>query len=72
MQAESLFKEALRLSPIDRVKLMDLLLESFHHDLDRAEHEVAWEDHAEMICSKIDSKVMPLHTLESVLSELNK
>jgi hypothetical protein len=72
MQTESLFEEALRLSPVDRVKLMDLLFESFNHNGARTAHEIAWAEHAEDVCSQIDSKKTPLYTLESVMSELNQ
>jgi hypothetical protein len=72
MQADNLFKEALQLSPVDRVKLMDLLFDSFHQNGAHTAHEVAWAEHAEDVCTEIDSKAMPLHTLESVLFELNK
>ena len=72
MQTESLFKEALQLSPVDRVKLMDLLFDSFDHNRMHTVHEAAWAGHAEEICDQIDRETMPLHSLESVLAELNK
>lgn len=72
MQIESLFKEALQLSPVERVKLMDLLMDSFHQNGARTAHELAWAEHAEDVCSQIDNKTTPLHTLESVLAELNQ
>lgn len=72
MQTESLFKEALLLSPVDRVKLMDLLIDSFQHDEASSEHELAWAEHAENICIEIDKNRVELHSLESVLAELNK
>ncbi len=72
MQTESLFEEALRPSPVDRVKLMDLLFDSFQHNGTRTAHEKAWAEHAENICTQIDTEMMPLHSLESVVFELNK
>ncbi|MDR9498175.1 MAG: addiction module protein [Hydrogenovibrio sp.] len=72
MQSETLFKEALQLSPLDKVKLMELLFDSFHANLDQTEHEQQWAHHAEQICDRIDQNKMPMHTVESVLSELNQ
>lgn len=72
MQAESLFKEALLLSPVDRVKLMDLLIDSFQCNEAAVQHELAWAKYAENICTEIDKSGVELHSLESVLSELNK
>lgn len=72
MQTESLFKEALLLSPVDRVKLMDLLIDSFQHDEASSKHEFVWAEHAENICTEIDKNRVKLHSLESVLAELNK
>lgn len=72
MQTDILFKEALRLSPFDKVKLMDLLFDSFQQNKAPTEHELAWAEHAEKVCTQIDNEEMPLHTIESVLSELNQ
>ena len=70
MQADIVFKEALHLSPVDKVRLMDLLLGSFNNQqLD--EHVQAWASHAEGICDDLDAGAR-LHSLESVLVELNQ
>jgi hypothetical protein len=72
MQTDILFKEALRLSPVDKVKLMDLLFDSFQQHKASTAHELAWAEHAEKVCTQIDNQEMPLYTLEAVLSELNQ
>jgi hypothetical protein len=70
MQVDIVFKEALHLSPVDKVKLMDLLLRSFNGP-QADEHEQAWALHAEQICDEVDAGAK-LYTLESVLRELNQ
>ncbi|HEY9017382.1 addiction module protein [Thiomicrospira sp.] len=70
MQAEILFKEALHLSPIDRVKLVELLMDSFtSKPVD--EHEQAWATYAESVCDEVDAGAT-LHSLDSVMRELNQ
>ena len=70
MQADIVFKEALQLSPVDRVRLMDLLLGSFNAP-HSAEYDQAWANHAEQICDEVDAGAK-LYSLESVLGELNQ
>ena len=70
MQAESVFKEALHLSPVDKVRLMDLLLGSFNAS-QTGGHEQAWAEHAERVCDEVDAGAK-LYSLESVLGELNR
>jgi uncharacterized protein YdaL len=70
MQANTVFKEALDLSPVDKVKLMDLLLGSFNSE-QAGEHEQAWANHAERVCDEVDAGAM-LYSLETVMRELNQ
>jgi uncharacterized protein YdaL len=70
MQADVVFKEALHLSPVDRVRLMDLLLGSFNAQHSTV-HEQAWANHAEQVCDEVDAGAK-LYSLESVLGELNQ
>ncbi len=70
MQANTVFKEALDLSPLDKVKLVDLLLGSFSAQ-QSAEHEHAWANHAERVCDEVDAGAK-LYSLKSVLAELNQ
>ncbi len=71
MQADVVFKEALHLSPVDKVKLMDLLLGSFNNDEQAVEHEQAWATHAERVCDEVDAGAK-LYSLETVMRELNQ
>lgn len=70
MQADMVFQEALHLSPVDKVKLMDLLLNSFN-GVKSMEHEASWVLHAEKICDEVDAGAQ-LYSLESVLKDLNQ
>jgi len=47
-------------------------MDSFHQNGARTDHDLAWAAHAEAVCSQIDKERTPLHTLESVLAELNQ
>ena len=70
MQTDILFKEALHLSPVDKVKLMDLLMGSFvTKSIDI--HEQDWAEHAEKVCDEVDAGAN-LHSLESIINELNQ
>ena len=70
MQADIIFKEALHLSPVDKVKLMDLLLGSFNTQ-QAGDHEQAWASHAERVCDDVDSGAK-IYSLEFVMHELNQ
>jgi hypothetical protein len=70
MQVVSVFQEALHLSPLDKVRLLDLLMASFTHQKPEG-HEQAWESYAEMVCDQVDAG-MPLHNLDTVIAELNR
>lgn len=49
MQAVNVFQEALHLSPIDKVKLLDLLMASFTNQKIEG-HEQTWVNYAESVC----------------------
>lgn len=72
MQAATIFHEALQLSPLDKAKLLDLLIQSLSESGTVTEHEQEWVEHIERICSAIDSKHEAKHSFETVLSELNQ
>lgn len=69
MQQDILFNQALHLSPVDKVRLIDFLLSSFDKT-DALPYETEWAKHAERICNDIDAGAQ-LYPLESVLAELN-
>lgn len=54
MQAMTVFQQALDLSPLDKVRLLDLLMASFSHQKNEG-HEQAWESYAEMVCDQVDA-----------------
>lgn len=70
MQAVNVFQEALHLSPIDKVKLLDLLMASFTNQKTEG-HEQAWANYAESVCDQVDAG-LPLYSLDVVVSELNR
>lgn len=70
MQATTVFQEALHLSPIDKVKLLDLLMASFTTQ-ETEGHEQLWANYAEAVCDQIDAG-LPLYSLDTVVSELNR
>lgn len=70
MQTELLFDQALHLSPVDKVKLIDLLMVSFNK-AEALTHQQAWAKHAERVCDEVDAGAK-LYTLDSVMHELNQ
>ena len=70
MQTELLFDQALHLSPVDKVKLIDLLMVSFNK-AEALTHQQAWANHAEQVCDEVDAGAK-LYTLDSVMCDLNQ
>ena len=71
MQTEALFHEALKLAPLEKARLLDLLFNSFAGAHEQA-HEQAWAEHAERLCDQADAGQLPMRSIESVIASLNQ
>jgi len=60
------------LSPEERAKLAELLLESLHHDAPLAEIERAWEREIEERAAAYDRGELPTVSAESVFAEARR
>ncbi len=68
--AESIFKEAKRLNPIDRAELIEKLFRSFDKSAD-ASVEANWKKEVEERVSAYESGKIPEDTAENVFNRLS-
>jgi hypothetical protein len=71
MQTDVLFNEALRLAPLDKARLLDLLFNSFSDTLQQ-NHEQAWAEQAEKLCDQVDAGQMKMHSIDDVIASFNQ
>lgn len=70
LSKEKLFKEAINLSPMEKAKLVELLLSSFNFQ-GRKEIDSAWATEAEARLKAIKNGEMETFSMEDVFSSLN-